>query len=382
MSTDVSLSFESHFGVLNDPRIDRTKLYPLTEILFVVLAGSICGAESWRDFVLFGNAKLDFLRRYYAFKNGIPSKNTFSRVFAALDTEAFKLQFVEWVKSLQKLLQEVIAIDGKTLCNSIDKAMGTSAIHMVSAFATEARLVLAQQKVDEKSNEITAIPKLLDLLDLKGHIVTIDAIGTQKAIAKQIIKQGGDYILALKGNQGTLNDDVRLFLETELKKTTAHAITDTYEDLDKGHGRIETRRCFVSSQIDWLNQKELREGLKTIVMIEETQEVNGKTSTERRFFISSLAPVAEQIALAVRSHWSIENRLHWTLDVVFNEDQSRVRKDNAGENMAIIRHLTLNMLNNTKKSFKSTSLKALRKNAGWSDETLDFILKQNFKNDE
>lgn len=378
MDKDVSESFENYFGKLKDPRIERKKLYPLVEVLFVVLSGSICGAESWRDFVLFGKAKLDFLKQYYEFKNGIPSKNTFARVFAALDPEAFKIEFVEWVKSLQTLLQEVIAIDGKTLCNSANEEMGTSAIHMVSAFATGARLVLAQQKVDEKSNEITAIPKLLDLLDLNGHIVTIDAMGTQKSIAKQIIEQGGDYILALKGNQGTLNEDVRLFLETELNKSNSSAIKDYYEDIDKEHGRIETRKCFVSDQINWLNQKEQWAGLKTIVMIEETQEAKDKLSIEQRFFISSLPPTAERIASGVRSHWLVENGLHWTLDVVFNEDKSRVRKDNAGENMALIRHITINMLNNTKKFFKNIGLKALRKKAGWDNETIGLIFEQNF----
>jgi predicted transposase YbfD/YdcC len=378
MEKEVSNSFENHFGKLKDPRINRKKLYPLVEVLFVVLCGSICGAESWRDFVLFGKAKLDFLRQYYEFKNGIASKNTYARVFAALDTEAFKLEFVDWVKSLQAVLHEVIAIDGKTLCNSLDKGGTTSAIHMVSAFATEARLVLAQQKVDEKSNEITAIPKLLSLLDLKGHTVTIDAMGTQKAIAKQIIDQGGDYVLALKGNQGTLNEDVRLFLETELEKSPSPAINEVYEDTDKGHGRIEIRSCFISDQVDWLHQKEQWAGLKTIAMIEETQETKGKSSTERRFFISSLPPDAKRIASAVRSHWLIENGLHWTLDVVFNEDQSRVRKDNAGENMALIRHITINMLNSTKKLFKDISLKALRKKAGWDTETLGLIFRQNF----
>ena len=260
----------------------------------------------------------------------------------------------------------------------MNKLTGTSAIHMVSAFATEARLVLAQQKVDAKSNEITAIPKLLDLLDLKGQIITIDAMGTQKAIAKQIIDSEGDYVLALKGNQGTLNDDVRLFLETELKKSSSTVIDDHYEEANKGHGRIETRTCYVSSQIDWLTQKEQWAGLKTVAMIEETQEKNGIPSTERRFFISSLSADAKQISTAVRSHWLIENGLHWTLDVVFNEDKSRVRKDNAGENMAIIRHVTLNMLNNTKKQYKNVGLKALRKKAGWGNETLSSILKQNF----
>ena len=378
MSKDVSESFSGHFGNLKDPRVERTKLYPLVEILFVVLCGSICGAESWRDFVLFGKEKLEFLKEYYSFANGIPSKNTFARVFAALEVEAFKGCFIEWVKSLQAILNEVIAIDGKTLCNSVDEASGISAIHMVSAFATGARLILAQQAVDEKSNEITAIPKLLALLDLKGHIVTIDAMGTQKAIAKQIVDQGGDYILALKGNQGTLNEDIRLFLETELKKSSSTVINDSYEDIDKGHGRIESRKCFVSSQLEWLEQKEEWAGLKTIAMIEETREWNGKLSTEQRFFIASVPPVAERIASAVRSHWLIENGLHWTLDVVFNEDQSCVRKDNAGENMALVRHISLNMLNNTKKQTKDISLKGLRKKAGWGNQTLSFILGQNF----
>lgn len=377
MSKNVSKSFEDYFGDLKDPRIERTKLYPLSEILFVVLSGSICGAESWRDFVLFGEERLDFLQEYYSFKNGIPSKNTFARVFAALDVEAFKECFLEWVKSLQKLLNEVIAIDGKTLCNSADKASGSKAIHMVSAFATGARLVLAQQKVDEKSNEITAIPKVLALLDLKGHIVTLDAMGTQKAIAKQIIEQGGDYVLALKGNQGTLNEDVRTYLEAEVKKTASTGITDRYQDIDKGHGRIETRRCIISNQVDWLSQKDQWFGLKTIVMLEETQESNGKISTESRFFISSLPADAKRISDAIRAHWLIES-MHWTLDVVFNEDQSCIRKDNAGENMALIRHITLNMLNNAKKNTKNIGIKALRKKAGWGNKTLHAILGQSF----
>lgn len=378
MNKDVSESFETHFGVLKDPRIKRLKLYPLTEILFVVLCGTICGAQSWRDFVIFGKEKIDFFKEHYPFLNGIPSKNTYARVFAALDPEAFKLCFIEWVKSLQTVIHSVIAIDGKTLRNSLDNATGLSAIHMVSAFATDARLVLAQQKVDEKSNKIKAIPKLLNLLDLKGQIVTIDAMGTQKAIAKQIIEQAGDYVLALKGNQGSLNDDVRLFLETENKKTTSTLIEDRHEEIDKGHGRIEARKCIVSSQIDWLNQKSDWAGIKTIAMIEESQQVGDKISVERRFFISSLPADASKISGAIRAHWLVENALHWTLDVVFNEDGSRVRKDNAGENMAIIRHITLNMLNNAKKSFKNVGLKALRKKAGWGNETLALILKQNF----
>ena len=379
MESEVSKVFAGCFAELKDPRIDRKKLYPLVEILFVVLCGSICGAESWRDYVLFGKEKIDFLKKYFAFENGIPCKNTFARVFAALVPETFKQCFLKWVKKIQTLLnEEVIALDGKCLRGSRDVISGTSAIHMVSAFATGARLVLAQQKVDEKSNEITAIPKLLKLLELQGQVVTIDAMGCQTAIAQQIIDQGGDYILALKGNQGTLAEDIGLFLETEANKKHSSVIEDQYVETDCGHGRIETRKCYASSKIDWLEQKPKWAGLQTVVMIEETQEIGDKISFERRLFISSLPPKAAKIAGAVRGHWSIENVLHWTLDVVFNEDHSRVRKDHAPENMALIRHIVLNMLNKAKGAFKNIGIKALRKKAAWGESTLDFILKQSF----
>jgi predicted transposase YbfD/YdcC len=249
---------------------------------------------------------------------------------------------------------------------------------MVSAFAAESRLVLAQQKVEDKSNEITAIPHLLDILSLKGNTVTIDAMGCQKAITQKIQEKGADYVLSLKGNQGTLSEDVQLFLESEVARSSGSAIEDVYEEADKGHGRIETRKCFVTSQIDWLEQKSQWTGLKSIAMIQETRERGGKVSCERRFFISSLPPNAAQIAHAVRAHWLIENALHWTLDVVFNEDNLRVRKKNAAQNMALIRHTVFNMLNNAKKHFKDVGLKALRKKAAWGDSTLDLILRQNF----
>ena len=372
--------FQEHFGKMKDPRVERTKLYPLEEILFVLLCGSICGAESWRDFVMFGKEKLDFLREYFPFSAGIPCKNTFARVCAALEPEQFRACFLVWAASLQTVPGEVIAIDGKTLCNSADTDSGTgaAAIHMVSAFSTDSRLVLAQQKVAEKSNEITAIPALLDLLDVTGHTVTIDAMGCQRSIAQKIRDKGADYVLALKGNQGTLNDDVRLFLQTEAAKAVSTAIGDIYSEADAGHGRVELRKCFVSDQLDWLAQKPEWSGLRSIAMIEETRDINGKISCDRRFFISSLPANAKQIATAVRTHWAVENALHWTLDVVFNEDQSRVRKDHAPQNMAIVRHVVLNMLNTAKKHFKGVGVKALRKKAGWGNENLRLILKHNF----
>lgn len=376
MKTKEAEEFVGCFESLNDVRIERGKLHPLHEILFVVLCGSICGASSWRDFVEFGESKLEFLREHFAYVNGIACKNTFARVFACIKAEEFKACFMEWAQGLSQHIQGVIAIDGKRLRNSDDELHGQSAIHMVSAFATDIRLVLAQEKVQAKSNETTAIPKLLKLFEVKGNTITIDAVGCQKAIAQEIVDLGGDYVLALKGNQSTLHEAVRLFLEQANPSSTV--LSDEWEESDAGHGRVETRRCVVSDQIDWLEQKPQWAGLRTVAMIEETRESKGKTSVERRFFISSLPADAQKIAKAVRAHWAIENNLHWTLDVVFNEDLSRVRKDHAPENMAIVRHFALNMLQKAQPSFKGVGIKGLRKKAGWGNSTLLKILRQAF----
>ncbi|MDF1678058.1 MAG: ISAs1 family transposase [Legionellaceae bacterium] len=374
MSTKDKPGFLYHFDALQDPRIDRKKLYPLTEILFVVVCASICGAQSWRDFVTFGEEKLDYLRRFLPFDNGIPSKNTYARVFSSLNPDEFKTCFVSWVQSFQQVLGNLIAIDGKTLRKSFDKANQQSAIHMVSAFATASKLVLGQQKVDDKSNEITAIPKLLDLLSLEGMIVSIDAMGTQKEIANQIIEKNADYVLALKGNNSRLHDDIRLFLETEAGKKQGSKLTGSCEEIDKGHGRVEQRTCYVSDQIHWLEQQEQWRNLKSIIMVESCITVGEHTTTERRYFISSLPANAKKVSEAIRSHWAVENSLHWVLDVTLREDDCRVRKDHAPENMAMVRHIILNMLQNTKKKFKDMSIRRLQKKAGWGDSTLDMIL--------
>lgn len=378
MNASKKPAFLCYFDDLEDPRIDRKKLYPLTEILFIVLCGSICGAQSWRDFVTFGEEKLDYLQRFLLFTNGVPSKNTFARVLSSLDPESFKRCFIAWVQSFQLAIKEVIAIDGKALRKSFDKANGQSAIHMVSAFASATKLVLGQQKVSDKSNEITAIPKLLDLLELDGKIVSIDAMGTQKKIAKKIRSKNADYVLALKGNHSTLHDDIRLFLSTEIQKTKSSKIVDCYEEFDKGHGRIEQRTCYVSDQLDWLEQRTDWTDLKTVAMVESHITAGDKTTTEQRYFISSLPPDAKEIAESIRSHWAIENSLHWVLDVTLREDDSRVRKDNAPENMAMVRHIILNMLQTAKKQFKDMSLKRLQKKAGWGESTLDMVLMQKF----
>lgn len=375
-------AFLYHFDKLEDPRIDRKKLYPLKEILLVVLTGAICGTQSWRDFVIFGTAKLEYLRRFSSFENGIPCKNTFARVLSALDPGVFKKCFISWVQTFQLATKEVIAIDGKTLRKSFDKSQEQSAIHMVSAFATSTKLVLGQEKVNAKSNEITAIPKLLDLLSIKGAIVSVDAMGTQKNIAKKIREKKADYVLSLKGNHSTLHSDIELYLSTEIekyKKKKENNIVDFYEDNDKGHGRIEKRTCYVTSKLDWLNQRSQWCDLNSIAMIESQVTVGDKTTTERRYFISSLTANAKEIAQAVRSHWAIENSLHWVLDVTLGEDNSRIRKKNTPENMAMVRHIVLNLLRASKSHFpKDTSLKGLQKAAGWADSTLDTILMQEF----
>lgn len=382
MSKAKKPAFLYHFDALEDPRIDRKKLYPLSEILLVVLCGSICGAQSWRDFVIFGGEKIDYLRRFLPFEHGIPSKNTFARVLSSVDPNMFKECFISWVQSFQLALKEVIAIDGKCLRKSFDKATEQSAIHMVSAFATSSKLVLGQEKVSEKSNEITAIPKLLDLLAIEGAIVSIDAMGAQKKIAKKIREKKADYILSLKGNQSRLHDDISLFLSTEVEKQhqgKAHKIVDQYEDYDTGHGRVEHRLCYVTDQLDWLEQRTNWRDLKTVALVESHVTVNGKVATERRYFISSLPANALEIAKAIRSHWAIENSLHWVLDVTMGEDLSRVRKDHAPENMAMIRHIVLNLLRGAKSQFqKDMSLKGLQKKAGWGESTLSTILMQEF----
>lgn len=375
-------AFLYHFDELEDPRIERKKLYPLTEILLIVLCGSICGAQSWRDFVLFGEEKLDYLKRFLPFEHGIPSKNTFARVLSNLDPAAFKTCFVSWIQSFQLTLKEVIAIDGKCLRKSFDTAMEQSAIHMVSAFATSAKLVLGQEKVIDKSNEITAIPKLLDLLSIEGAVISIDAMGTQKKIAKKIRDKKADYVLSLKGNQSTLHDNINLYLSAEIEKARSgkkNKIVGSYVDNDKGHGRIEQRTCYVTDKIEWLDQKSDWCDLKTVAMVESVVKTGDKTTKEQRFFISSLSPDAKEIAAAIRSHWAIENSLHWVLDVTMGEDNSRIRKDNAPENMAMVRHIVLNLLRGAKSKFrKDMSLKGLQKKAGWGESTLNTILMQEF----
>jgi predicted transposase YbfD/YdcC len=376
MIKGIEEGFLDYFIGLEDPRSQRNRLYTMSEILLVTLCAAICGADGWQDVEDYGKLKIDYLREYLPYKNGIPSDDTFRRFFRSINPESFQELFRDWVKSLiSTLKQKVIAIDGKSLRHSFD-GQGNM-LHMISAYATEARLVLAQEKVSEKSNEITAIPKLLEWLDIRGSIVTIDAMGCQYKIADKILKNEGQYIFSLKGNQGELCEDVKIYFESDDLKLMLGL--DFYEDNDKGHGRIESRKCWVSNEVSWLRDRHPQwESIQSIVRIDSTREIKTKITTETRYYISSLNESAQKILSSIRSHWAIENSLHWVLDMSFGEDQSRIRKNNAPQAMAIIRHIALNLLQLTKAQMKRQSIKRLRKMAGWDNPTLTTILNQTF----
>lgn len=364
-----------HFGTLKDPRIERKKLHPLNEVLLVIFCGGIAGCESWRDFELFGRCKLDFLKKILPFKYGAPSKDTYQRVMSAVDVEAFKSCFVVWVRGLQEDLAENIHLDGKSVRRSFDKTEGLSPIHLVSAFASGSGLVLGQEKVEDHSNEIKAIPKLLEILYLKGAIVTIDAMGCQKDIAAQIVEGKGDYVLALKDNQGVMFGEMQsLFAD---KASLQEMKVD--EQADKGHGRREIRKCYATEDLDWWQAKKDWKGLRSVAMVESTRIIGEKETTQRRFYISSLAADAQKLNLTIRSHWAIENTLHWTLDMTFREDESRIRNRVAAENMALVRKFTFNLLKMHKASLKrDVSIKGLRKQCGWDNPTLETVVRGKF----
>lgn len=372
-----TVDFLSHMSQMEDPRIERKKLYRLDEILLVMVCAVICGAESFVDISDFGKGKLDYLRRFLPFKHGVASHDTFRRVLSLLCPHAFQQCFTAWVKGLQSELAGVIAIDGKCLRHSFDNQEGKSAIYMVSAFSCANALVLGQEKVSDKSNEITAIPKLLDLLDVKGCIVSIDAIGCQKNIASQIVSKEADYVLSLKGNQGNLHKDIALFFEEQSSKNTKDHAFDYHSTTDGDHGRIETRECWSTNDIVWLNESHQWPGLKSIAMVKSKRTIGDKETQETRYYITSLACEASAVLSAIRQYWAIENTVHWTLDVTLKEDMSRIRKGNTPQNMATIRHVTLNMIQNYKKK-TNMSVRRIIKNAGWHQQFLFDVMKQNF----
>lgn len=367
----------SSFRDLPDPRVEKhSSRHLLMDIMFLAITGVICGAESWVGIERFGHSKKEWLKEFLELPNGIPSHDTIGDLFSRLDPEALQSCFLNWVKSQFKLSKgEVIAIDGKTIRHSYDTAKARPAIHMINAWACQTGLALGQLKTESKSNEITAIPELLSVLDLKGHVVTIDAMGCQKAIAKKISEKGADYVLNLKANHPELYNDVSLFIKNHVSRGDAKEKGfDHFELIDAGHGRIEIRRYWVTEQIDWLTQKQDWKALKSIGMVEyETiDKRSGKVTLEQRFFLSSLKSDAERFAEVVRLHWRIENSLHWCLDVAFREDDSRVRKDNAPENLAILRQIAINLIKQEKSANVGINNKRLM--AGWDNAYLAKIL--------
>jgi len=369
--------FLRHFEDLPDPRQRGKVIYPLDEVLLLCLLAVLAGAETFCDIARFGEKKLPLLRRFREFRDGTPSHDHLGDIFATLDAERFQRCFVAWVAALTGAPAGVIAIDGKTARRSFEKKAGKAAIHMVSAFAARQRLVLGQVKVADKSNEIVAIPKLLEMLSIEGAIVTIDAIGCQRDIAQRIIDKKADYVLALKGNQGSLRDDVELFVAEQKANGFKDTTISRAETVDGDHGRIETRATTVLHDVAWLQQRHDWPGLKAVVMVDSTRQIPGarpatdKCQHETRLYITSLVLTANRLGPIVRSHWAVENSLHWILDMVFRDDDCRVRTAHAPANFTTLKHMAHNLIRNAP---GKDSLRIKRKVAAWDDDFLASLI--------
>ncbi len=376
MIEPTGIGIAEHFVTLEDPRIERAKHHLLIDIVTIAICAVICGADDWIEIAAVGRGKREWFQQFLALPNGIPSHDTFWRVFRALDPLQFEECFLAWVRQVMRLTDgEVIAIDGKTLRHSYDRTSHKAAIHMVSAWATENHLVLGQRKVDEKSNEITAIPELLRRLEIRGCIVTVDAIGCQKEVAETIRTQGADYALAVKKNQGKLYEDLKDLFAGAVEEHWRDVSHDYVRDVYGDHGRIEIRECWTISAgdfLDYLRNREAWKDLQTIVMLRCERRVGRKRSCQTRYYISSLPNEAQRILKAVRGHWGIENGLHWILDIAFQEDQSRLRKGHGAHNFGLLRHIALNLLKQEKT--EKIGVKAKRLRAAVDEEYLLKVL--------
>jgi predicted transposase YbfD/YdcC len=374
MGQPAGTSLLDRFAALEDPRQAAKVLYPLPEILLLLLGATMAGADDFVEIGLWGDEHLAFLRRFLPFRHGVPSHDTLREVVAALDPALFKACFTSWVEGSRETEPDLVAVDGKTSRRTHARSKGREPLHLLSAWATRQRLVLGQEAVAGKSNEITAIPLLLERLALEGALVTIDAIGTQSAIAETILARGGDYVLALKANRPATFEDVETFFADP-----PPGALDTFETADGDHGRIEVRRHAVCHEVAWLFSdrrypgEPAFPGLAMIGMVESETERGGKTSRERRYYLSSAKLDAATFARTVRAHWGIENRLHWALDVVFKDDLARLRTGHAPENMAVVRHMAMNLL---RQAEPAISLKNRRKRAGWNTAYLESLIRQ------
>jgi predicted transposase YbfD/YdcC len=369
--------FLAYFQDLSDPRQRGKVTYPLAEVLLLCLLAVLGGADSFVDIARFGEKKIDLLRRFLPFRDGTPSHDHLGDIFATLDAEQFQRCFVAWVVALTGVPADVIAIDGKTLRRSYQKKGAKAAIHMVSAFAARQRLVLGQVKVADKSNEIVAIPALLDMMAIEGAIVTIDAMGCQRHIAQKIVDKKADYVLALKGNQGTLREDVELFATEQKASGFKDTKVSRHETVDGDHGRIETRTYTVIHDVGWLQERHDWPGLKGVVIVDSIREIPGsspetdKIERETRFYITSLVWLAHQMGPVIRSHWAIENSLHWVMDMIFRDDECRIRTEHAPANFTTLKHMAHNLI---RRAPGKDSLRLKRKTAAWDDDFLASLI--------
>ena len=350
MKLKPKITIADYFGEIEDPRVERTRQHKLIDIITIAICAVICGAEGWTDIETYGLVKYEWLKQFLELPNGIPSHDTFSRVFSRLNPQQFQQGFLNWIKSINKMTSgEVIAIDGKTLRHSYDQGAELGAIHMVSAWATENRLVLGQVKVDKTSNEITAIPELLKVIEISGCIVTIDAMGCQREIVKLLGEENVDYVITLKKNQGQLYKNVEQLFKEAIRTDFRGILHSAYQTREEGHGRSEIRHYLMLTDInERIDPNHKWQKLKSVGLVESVRTVDGKTTVETRYYISSLPNNAELFGQSVRSHWGIENSLHWILDVALNEDDCRIRKENAPENFAVMRRLAVNLLGREK----------------------------------